>query len=230
MKEYTKRVKAFLERHGNEDTAVAMSRVTKYELKFLGIRTIELKELYKTIFLNFPLPKIDDTKNIVREFFAMEEREFLYFATRLFAKRKKLWVKTDIVFIESLILAQPAWDTTEDIASELVAVYAEKFPRVAREFLTSWSEGKNPWLKSAAIMFQRQYKERTDVNLLERFILAGLGTENETLNRAIGAALRDYSKVDHKWVLNFVIQNSSKLDKKSKQEAIKWIDNKGLID
>lgn len=230
MREYTKRVKAFLERHGDERTAAAMSRVAKHKLKFLGIRTIELKELYKTIFLNFPLPKHDDAKIIVREFFTLEEREYLYFATRLFAKRRKLWEKTDIVFIESLILTQPGWDTTEDIACELVSVYAEKYPKIAMEFLNSWSEGRNPWLKAAAIMFQRQFKDKTDVALLEKFILNSTRTNNEIINRAIGAALRDYSKTDHNWILNFVIQNSSVLDKKSKQEAIKWIDNKGLIE
>lgn len=229
MKDYTKRVITFLEKHRNEKTAESMSNNTKNKLKFLGIRTVELKELNKTIFLNFPLPKYDECKSIIREFFSLEEREYLYFATRLFAKRKKMWTKTDIVFIESIMLTQPAWDTTEDITLELVAEYADKFPKVGMEFIESWNESKNPWLIASSIMFQRQLKEKTNVDILEKFIHKGMEANNEIVNRAIGAALRDYSKTNYQWVLDFVIQNSSKLDKKSKQEAIKWMDNKGLI-
>ncbi len=229
MKDYTKRVCALLEKHRNEKAAASMSNTTKNKCKFLGIRIVELKELYKTIFLNFPLPSYEECKNIIRELYSIGEREYMYFGTQLFLKRRKSWTKTDIVFIESLILAQPGWDTTEDITNELVSVYAKKYQSTALEFITSWSSSKNQWLKAAAIMFQRQYKDDTDRRLLEKFITENMKTDNEIINRAIGAALRDYSKVDHEWVLKFVINNSSDLDKKSKQEAIKWMDKKGLI-
>ena len=52
---------------------------------------------------------------------------------------------------------------------------------------------------------------------------------DEIVNRAIGSALRDYSKSNHEWVLENVVMNSEKMNKKTKQEAIKWIDSKGLI-
>lgn len=229
MKEYTKNVSSFMERYRNDLTADAMSKATKYTLKFLGIRTVDLKKIFKTIFQNYPMPKQDDIKNIIREFFAMKEREFLYFGIALFAKRKKTWKKTDIVFIESLLLSNPAWDTTETITSELVAVFAKFYPGTAIEFLNSWSESKNPWLKSTAIMYQRTYKENTNPEILQKFITENMNTDNTIINKAIGSALRDYSKTDYEWVTKFIVQNSTKLDKKAKQEAIKWINNKGLI-
>lgn len=206
-----------------------MSRASKNTLKFLGIRMVDLKNIFRTIFQNYPMPKYDDTKNIIREFFAMKEREFLYFGIALFAKRKKMWQKTDIVFIESLILTKPAWDTTETITSELVSPFAKLYPNTALEFLNSWSQSKNPWLKSAAIMFQRTFKADTNPEILHKFITENMDTDDSIINKAIGAALRDYSKTDYVWVTNFVVQNSSHLDKTAKQEAIKWINNKGLI-
>ena len=229
MREYTKNVSSFMERYRDVKTAQAMTRVSKYTLKFLGIRTVDLKNIFKTIFQNYPLPKYDDTKNIIREFFAMEEREFLYFGIALLAKRKKLWMKTDIVFIESLLLTKPAWDTIESITAELVSDFAKMYPTTAIEFLKSWSQSKSPALKSVAIMYQRKFKKDTDTETLQKFISENMNTGDAIVNKAIGSALRDYSKTDYEWVTNFVVQNSSHLDKAAKQEAIKWINNKGLI-
>ncbi len=229
MREYTKNVSSFMERYRNIKTAQAMSRATKNTLKFLGIRLVDLKNIFKTIFQNYPMPKIDDTKNIIREFFSLKEREYLYFGIALFAKRKKMWTKTDIVFIESLLLTKPAWDTIETITSELVSAFAKIYPNTAMEFLNSWSQSKNPWLKSSAIMYQRSFKADTNPEILHKFIVENMNTDNLIINKSIGSALRDYSKTDYEWVTNFVVQNSSQLDKVAKHEAIKWINKKGLI-
>ena len=150
MKEYTQQILLYLGRHKDTEVAKSMSKATKGETKFLGIKTTELKNIFKALFTTYPLPKSNDTKSIIREFFAMEEREYLYFGIELFAKRKKMWNKTDIVFVESLILTQPGWDTTEYIAIDLVSHFYEMFPKVTLEFLESWSASKSPWRKTYA--------------------------------------------------------------------------------
>lgn len=229
MKEYTKKIHFFLSRHSNIESAEAMSHTTKGAMKFLGIKTANQKDVFKTIFKLYPLPKYSDTKDIIRELFAFEEREYLYFGMALFAKRMKFWQKTDIVFVESMILSQPGWDIIEHVTAEVLPCFYEKYPKIALEFLNSWSVSKNQWLKATAIMFQRTCKENTDCELLGKYIMENLNTNYDIVDRAIGAALRCYSKTNHKWVLNFVVQNSATMNKKAKHEAIKWIDSKGLI-
>ena len=229
MREYTQHIHSFITMRRNVKVAEAMSHASKGTQKFIGIRTTEMKNVFNTIFSTYPLPEYDEMKNIIREFFAMEEREFLYFGVELFLKRRKLWQKTDIVFIESLILTQPGWDTTEYISTEIIPYFYEKFPNVTSEFLNSWNESNKQWLKATAIIFQRPMKGNTDKKMLEKFIKDNLGTDNDIINRAIGYALRVYSKSNYKWVLDFVVQNSEKMDKKTKQEAIKWMDKKNLI-
>ena len=229
MKEYTKKIHSLLAKHGNDLTAQAMFKNTNNTFKFLGIKTVEFNKLTKKIFSNYPLPKYDETTSIIREFFSFEEREYLYFGIELFSKRRKMWQKTDIVFIESLILTQPGWDTTEYISTEIVNLFYEMYPRIATEFIRTWSSSKNQWLKVAAIMFQRALKENTNTDLLAETITTNISSDNEIVNKAIGAALRNYSKSNYKWVLDFVVQNSAEMNKKTKQEAIKWIDSKGLI-
>ena len=229
MKEYTKKIHSLLAKHGDELAAQAMTKSTNGQFKFLGIKTIEQNELTKKIFVNYPLPKYDETKSIIRELFSFEEREYLYFGISLFLKRKKMWQKTDIVFIESLILTRPGWDTTEYLSTEIVSQFYEMYPRITSEFIQAWISSKSQWLKAAAIMFQRTFKAQTNTELLEESITANIGSDSDIVNRAIGAALRNYSKSNYKWVLEFVVKNSAKMNKKTKQEAIKWIDSKGLI-
>ena len=229
MKEYTKKIHSLLAKHGDELAAQTMTKVTNGQFKFLGIKTVEQNELTKKIFVNYPLPKYDETKSIIRELFSFEEREYLYFGISLFLKRKKMWQKTDIVFIESLILTQPGWDTVEYISTEIVSQFYEMYPRIATEFIQAWISSKSQWLKAAAIMFQRTFKDQTNTELLAESITANISSDSDIVNRAIGAALRNYSKSNYKWVLDFVVKNSAEMNKKTKQEAIKWIDSKGLI-
>lgn len=229
MKEYTKKIHSLLAKHGDELAAQTMTKVTNGQFKFLGIKTVEQNELTKKIFVNYPLPKYDETKSIIRELFSFEEREYLYFGISLFLKRKKMWQKTDIVFIESLILTQPGWDTVEYISTEIVSQFYEMYPRIATEFIQAWISSKSQWLKAAAIMFQRTFKDQTNTELLAESINANISSNSDIVNRAIGAALRNYSKSNYKWVLDFVVKNSAEMNKKTKQEAIKWIDSKGLI-
>lgn len=229
MKEYTKKIHSLLAKHGDELAAQTMTKVTNGQFKFLGIKTVEQNELTKKIFVNYPLPKYDETKSIIRELFSFEEREYLYFGISLFLKRKKMWQKTDIVFIESLILTQPGWDTVEYISTEIVSQFYEMYPRIATEFIQAWISSKSQWLKATAIMFQRTFKDQTNTELLAESITANISSNSDIVNRAIGAALRNYSKSNYKWVLDFVVKNSAEMNKKTKQEAIKWIDSKGLI-
>jgi len=229
MKEYTKKIHSLLAKHGDELAAQTMTKVTNGQFKFLGIKTVEQNELTKKIFVNYPLPKYDETKSIIRELFSFEEREYLYFGISLFLKRKKMWQKTDIVFIESLILTQPGWDTVEYISTEIVSQFYEMYPRIATEFIQAWISSKSQWLKATAIMFQRTFKDQTNTELLAESITANISSDSDIVNRAIGAALRNYSKSNYKWVLDFVVKNSAEMNKKTKQEAIKWIDSKGLI-
>ncbi|MBQ5458053.1 MAG: DNA alkylation repair protein, partial [Bacteroidales bacterium] len=131
--------------------------------------------------------------------------------------------------IENLILTQPGWDTTEYISNEVVSQFYEMYPRIASEFIKAWITSKSQWLKATAIMFQRTFKDKTNTELLAESINSNISSDNKIVNRAIGAALRNYSKSNYKWVLDFVVQNSSKMNKKAKQEAIKWMDSKKLI-
>ena len=70
-------------------------------------------------------------------------------------------------------------------------------------------------------MFQKKYKKDTDTALLAKYILAHTESKEFFVQKAIGWALREYSKTDPRWVSEFVMK--SKLAKLSEREALKRI-------
>jgi 3-methyladenine DNA glycosylase AlkD len=132
------------------------------------------------------------------------------------------------VFFESLILNKSWWDSVDLISSKLVNPFFLKYRNLEEAMTYSWSRSNNIWLKRVSIIYQNGYKKETNLDILTRHILENADSNEFFIQKAIGWALRDYSKVDYKWVIDFVV-NNTKLKPLSKREAIKWIDNKGLI-
>lgn len=66
-------------------------------------------------------------------------------------------------------------------------------------------------------------KEKTNTELLEKIIVNNFGSDEFFINKAIGWALRDYSKTNPKWVKDFVNKYHDKMDSLSIKEASKYI-------
>ena len=75
------------------------------------------------------------------------------------------------------------------------------------------------WLNRSAILFQLGYKTRTDESILFEQCLAHKESKEFFIQKAIGWALREYSKTNPDAVLNFV--NSNQLKPLSTREALK---------
>ena len=85
----------------------------------------------------------------------------------------------------------------------------------------------NMWLQRTCLLFQLHYKEETDKMLMDSIIMS-LNTSKEFfIQKAIGWALREYSKTDAQAMINFVENNE--LAPLSKREALKWLKNQGKI-
>jgi 3-methyladenine DNA glycosylase AlkD len=229
MTDYVKKAQQFFEKHRDLDAAVPMAKYMKNQFVFLGIAASKRKELFKVFFNTFPIPDYDTSKALAKEFFNLPEREYHYFAIQLLTKHKKRWSPTDIIYFEGLLLTKSWWDSVDLINSRIVSLFFKKYPNLAPAMTDAWSDSKSIWLKRVSIIYQLSYKENTNTDILTRHILQNAGHSDFFIQKAIGWALREYSKTNQKWVLNFIIQNTS-LKPMSKREAIKWMDNKGMIE
>jgi len=73
-------------------------------------------------------------------------------------------------------------------------------------------------------LFQLRYKDRTNTELLSSFIRPLAPSNEFFIRKAIGWALREYSKTNPEFVIRFVREN--KLSGLSEREALKWLRNK----
>ena len=79
---------------------------------------------------------------------------------------------------------------------------------------------------SAAIIAQLGARERTDTDLLGYTIEGSLDDPDFFARKAIGWALREYSKTDEAWVRRFVAGHA--LSPLSRREALKWLAGHGV--
>ena len=90
--------------------------------------------------------------------------------------------------------------------------------------MLKWSKKENNiWLRRVANIHQLSFKENVDKLLLETILENNLSDGEFFINKAIGWALRDYSKVNPEWVRKFIEKNRSEMANLSLREAMKYL-------
>jgi 3-methyladenine DNA glycosylase AlkD len=99
--------------------------------------------------------------------------------------------------------------------------YLLQFPDETYPVIERFSGSENMWLNRSAIIFQLSYKEKTDFNLLKSECEKHKTSKEFFIQKAIGWALRDYSRFNPNGVHNYV--NSTNLKPLSQREALRLI-------
>lgn len=68
-----------------------------------------------------------------------------------------------------------------------------------------------------------QRKDKTNTNLLEQKIVNSFGSDEFFINKAIGWSLRNCSRTNLVWVINFIIKYRTLMNKLSIKEASKYL-------
>lgn len=212
-------INVFIENR-NEDNAKYMKAYMKNNFEYLGIKTPLRKELEKELLKEKSKEALID-KDFVKMLWNYEYRELQYVGLDYLVKQKKKLQKEDINFIKDLIITKSWWDTIDLIASHLVGELCKKYPELIDEYILDWSKDSNMWLRRTAILTQLKFKSDTKTDILEKLIQANIEDEEFFIRKAIGWALREYSKTNKEWVSEFVANN--RLSKLSEKEASKYL-------
>lgn len=208
------------EENRNEERARQMSAYMRNLFPFLGIQTPKRRELSRE-FLKEARKKQAVDWEFVKRCWAKEEREYQYLALDYLKRMEKWLTARDTVKLKELALDKSWWDTV-DVIDKLIGNIALNHPKI-NEKLLEWSVADNIWLRRIAINHQRGRKEKTDTQLLEKVIVNNLGQTEFFIQKAIGWALRDYSKTDPEWVRRFIKKHEGKMAPLSIREASKYL-------
>lgn len=199
--------------------AKQMSAYMQNKFLFLGIQAPKRKELSANFFKTIKETEINF--NFITQCWALDEREYQYLAIDYLRKFEKYLKEADLLNIKILIITKSWWDSIDSLA-RVVGNLALRYPTL-NETILEWSLDENIWLRRMAIIHQLLRKENTDTLLLERIIVNNLNHNQFFINKAIGWALRNYSKTDAQWVKEFIDKHKKGLSSLSIKEGAKYI-------
>lgn len=209
-----------LEARADNVRALDMSKYMKNKFEFFGVGAAERNEIWKPYFKEAKKTKKIDW-NFIEICFKHDKRECQYTAAYYLKYMKKFLVEDDIPKLKELVLTKSWWDTV-DILDKVIGsiIYNNKnlYP-----IILEWSKDDNIWLRRVAIDHQLLRKENTDEQLLEKILINNLNHKEFFVNKAIGWALRDYSKTNPQWVRNFIEVHKENMASLSIREASKYL-------
>ena len=203
----------------NPDDAGAMKAYMKNKFEFLGVKTPARRKLAKAFFKQQTDSVID--WNFINDAWNNPYRELQYAALDYLDRRKKLLTPSDLPRLKKLAQTKSWWDTI-DFLDRLVGSIIARFPET-KEIILAWSRDEDIWLRRLAIDHQLLRKEETDIELLENILVNNLGQTEFFINKAIGWALRDYSKTNPDWVRDFIERYQAEMVALSIREGSKYL-------
>ena len=203
----------------NPDDAGAMKAYMKNKFEFLGVKTPVRRKITKAFFKQQTDSVVD--WNFINEAWNNLYRELQYAALDYLESRKKLLTPSDLPRLKKLAQTKSWWDTI-DFLDRLVGSIIARFPET-KEIILAWSCDEDIWLRRLAINHQLLRKEETDTELLENILVNNLGQTEFFINKAIGWALRDYSKTNPDWVRDFIERYRAEMVALSIREGSKYL-------
>ena len=211
---------------GDPARAEGQQRYMKSEMPFHGVRVPEVRRLARAVIKDHPLPDPPAWEKAVLNIWrSATHREQRYAAIEFaYAPAYRRWLRPGCLgMVEEMIVTGAWWDYVDQLAAKHMGHMLLSYPMDIRPVLMSWAEDPNIWRRRTAILAQLRFKADTDTDLLFSAIAPSLDEGEFFLRKAIGWALREYSKTAPGVVARYVDEHSARLSPLSKREALKVI-------
>jgi len=221
MKEFVNELEAVFKESTNPKVALQQKAYMRGQFEFYGLTATKRRELTKPFLAKDFLPEKKELVSLIKELWQKPEREYQMFSMDLSMKYLKQIEESDIDLFEYMVLNKSWWDTVDMVASNLMGAYFKQFPEKKILKVDEWLASGNIWLQRSTLLFQLKYKERLDTEMLTYCINFLLGSKEFFINKAIGWVLRQYSRTNPEWVLDFVERTD--LSPLSRREALRLL-------
>ncbi len=214
--------------------ADGQQRYMKSSLPYLGVTLPRTIAIAKEVIAAHPLGSYEDWRDTVLALFRESSfRELWYVAEQLaewptyreYASRLE-----SLEVYEAIITGGAWWDIVDGTAAYLVGGLFETDAAWTAARMREWSTDEHLWKRRTSILSQLKRKDRTDLALLYDCIEANLADRDFFIRKAIGWALREYSRTDPHEVIRYVTKHRAALSPLSKREALKRALKDGLVE
>ena len=223
MEALLERLEQRLEGARNPERALGTAQYMRNQFAYYGISSPALRAIARDVLADERPPDESRLRAIADAYWKRDEREWQYFACS--------YVRTNIgrasprflSAAKELITTKSWWDTVDTLAAHTVGALVAATPKLGAT-MDEWIDSENMWVVRTAILHQLTYKRRTNADRLFDYCLRRSVDTEFFIRKAIGWALREYSKSDPDAVQRFVTDNERRLSGLSKREALKRIE------
>ncbi|MEY3052191.1 MAG: hypothetical protein RLY31_1976 [Bacteroidota bacterium] len=210
----------FLE-HGDPLRSAGQVRYMRNQFDFFGLSSPQVRTLAREHFRSVgPLPE-SAWADFLSYCYEQPQREWQYLALHFVEWSLKGQAEGFVDRLEWLVTQKSWWDTVDWLA-KLVGVHFGRFPALVAPVTRRWMDSGNCWLQRVCLIFQLHYRERTDFDLMARYILELQDTQEFFLRKGAGWALRQYARSQPEVVRAFVARNPG-LSALTRREAMKHL-------
>lgn len=232
--EFIKDLRRELKAQGNLERATQQQAYMKSEMPYAGLTSPTLRALCKTLISNHPITDADDWYGCARELWdeaAVREERYAAISLLSHNRYRKLWYTPDALPLYRHMVETGAWwDYVDNIASNHVGQLWQRFGADIQNELESWITDEHLWVRRTAILAQLKFKDKTDLEFLDRAIQGSISDNDFFARKAIGWALRAYSYTDPAWVIDYIDKHEGALSPLSVREGMKVIVRQAATD
>ena len=205
----------------------------KSSMAYAGVMASPLRALCTTVFSAHPIDNAEQWHGTIADLWrnaAVRETRYAAIELLLLARYRKQWLTPDtLALIREMIETGAWWDYVDTLASNAVGDLLRRYPHDLYPELRLWATDPNLWVRRTAILSQLKFNEQTDVEFLFEAIEGSITDRDFFARKAIGWALRQYSRTAPKVVVDYIERNKFRLSPLSKREGLKFLLKDGSI-
>lgn len=221
---YCEKIQQLFAQHADPENAAGQQAYMKGKFAFLGMKSALRKQLTRDFVKTNGLPAKEYLAAFAQQMWAFPQREMQYAALDILIKWKNKVGPEMLPVYQRMVQEKSWWDTVDLIASHLLGALVQNHPEL-RSTMDDWSTAENMWLRRVAILHQLKYKDAVDEARLFAYCEKNMADSEFFIRKAIGWALREYSRQNEAAVREFV-KNHPDLSGLSQREALKWLEKK----
>lgn len=215
------------------ERAVGQQAYMKSAMPYHGVVTADVRRVVRDVLRKRPLPSARTWQKVVLRLWRdASHREQRHAAIEvLVAKPHALWLRPErLPMVEEMVVTGAWWDYVDALAINAVGPILRAAHAEMKPVLLGWAKGGDVWKRRSAILAQLKFKAATDEAFLAAVIGPSLGNREFFLAKAIGWALRQHSRTNPAFVVDYVEMHKDQLVPLSKREGLKVLLREGVVD
>lgn len=213
--------------NANPEVAEPQQAYMKSTIPYYGLKAAEARKVMKPLLKQHTFRFAEEWELAIRTLWDnITHREEWYAALSIarYGRYRDYRSSMDALpLYDHMIRTGAWWDVCDEISHHLLGAVLMAHREETSIIMRTWSSDDHLWIRRCSILSQNTHKEKTDPKLLRDCILPSLDDTDFFSRKAIGWALRDYSRIAPAWVVAFVNEFEDRLSGLSIREALKHV-------